>query len=187
MKALLLTCAVLAIAAGPGKVFHSKEQALELAFGKKSKVTRTTQYWTEEERDRLIELAGTKDVGLTHVAYAELFEKGQADDGRRVWFDTRLVRTKQQTVMLLVDKAGTVEKLVVCSFDEPLDYKPVDRWYAQFEGKKLDDQLKLKKAIHGVSGATMTARSTTAAVREMLAADAVLRAPAPEPEPKPQR
>lgn len=184
MKALLLTCATLALAAGPGKVFHSQEQALEMAFGKKSKVTRTTHYWTEEERDRLIALAGTKDVGLTHVEFEQLLHKGKTDDGRRVWFDTRLVRNKQQTLMIVVGKDQTVEDLVVCSFDEPLDYKPVDRWYAQFEGKKLDDKLKLKKAIHGVSGATMTARATTAAVREMLAADDVARHGVPAAKPK---
>lgn len=180
MKTLLFACATLAFAAGPGKVFHTQDQALGLAFGK-AEVNRTTHYWSEEERDRLIELSGSKDVGLTHIEFEQVLKKGKTDDGRRVWFDTRLVRSKQQTVMIIVDKNLTIEKLVVCSFDEPLDFKPVDRWYAQFEGKKLDDKLKLKKSIHGVSGATMTARATTAAVREMLAADIVARTPAPSP------
>jgi major membrane immunogen (membrane-anchored lipoprotein) len=40
---------------------------------------------------------------------------------------------------------------------------------------QLDDELQLAKEIHGVSGATLTGRSTTAAVRELLAAAQVAR------------
>ncbi|MDA0666854.1 MAG: FMN-binding protein [Planctomycetota bacterium] len=170
MKTLLFALVYLALS-GPGKTFHSQEEALVLAFGK-AEVQRTPHYWTKVERTALGELAGTKKVGGTHAKFQAKTKQGKVVAGRSVWFDTRMVRSKPQTIMLIIDAEQRVEKLVVCSFDEPLDYKPVARWYEQFEGRQLNDELQLKKGIHGVSGATLTSRATTAAVREVLAAHA---------------
>ena len=40
---------------------------------------------------------------------------------------------------------------------------------AALEGRKLDDDLALKRGIRSVTGATLTARATTEAVRRILA------------------
>ncbi|MHC4823298.1 MAG: FMN-binding protein [Planctomycetota bacterium] len=178
MKVFFLCVTWIALAGGPGKLFHTQEQALQLAFGEKTEVRSTTHYWTKEQRAMLAELAGVEKVRGTQVEYRRAAKKGKVQPGYSVWFDTRIVRSKVQTLMVVVDEAGHVRDLVVCNFAEPLDYKPVDRWYAQFEGRRLDEELQLKKGIHGVSGATLTARSTTAAVREVLAAHAVAHPPA---------
>ncbi len=50
-----------------------------------------------------------------------------------------------------------------------LDYLPRGAWYGQFAGRGLDDELELKRGIKGVTGATLTARATTAAARRLLA------------------
>ena len=55
------------------------------------------------------------------------------------------------------------------SFREPLDYLPREGWYRQFDGEQLDDDLQLKRDIRPVTGATLTARATTEAVRRVLA------------------
>ena len=39
----------------------------------------------------------------------------------------------------------------------------------QYDGEKLDDDLSLKRDIRPVTGATLTARATTEAVRRVLA------------------
>lgn len=171
MKTLLLAVTCLALS-GAGKTFHSKEEALVVAYGK-AEVERTPHYWSEVQRKEVARLAGIKKIGGMHAEYQPKSKSGKIIAGRSVWFDTRIVRSKPQTIMMIVDAEQRIEEIVVCNFSEPLDYKPVDRWYAQFEGKRLDSDLKLKKGIHGVSGATLTSRATTAAVREMLAAHAV--------------
>jgi len=171
MKTLLLAISLLAFS-GAGKTFHSQEEALTLAFGK-AKIQRTPHYWTQDQRANLMELSGAKKVSSTHTEFQAKDKSGKVVQGRSVWFDTRMVRSKTQTIMLIVDAQNRIEQLTLCSFHEPLDYKPVDRWYAQFEGHPLDDDLHLKKAIHGVSGATLTSRATTAAVREIMAAHAI--------------
>jgi hypothetical protein len=73
-----------------------------------------------------------------------------------------------------------VGRVEVLAFDEPPDYLPRAEWYRQFDGRPLDAELDLRRAIRPVTGATLTARSTTDAVRRVLALHGALaeRAPA---------
>jgi Na+-translocating ferredoxin:NAD+ oxidoreductase RnfG subunit len=51
---------------------------------------------------------------------------------------------------------------------------PREGWYGQYEGRLLDDDLALKRGIRPVTGATLTARATTEAVRRVLALHQVI-------------
>ena len=77
------------------------------------------------------------------------------------YVDTHVVRTLPETVLVVIDSAGSVRRVEVVSFREPLDYVPREGWYRQFEGEQLDDDLQLKRDIRPVTGATLTARATT--------------------------
>jgi hypothetical protein len=76
--------------------------------------------------------------------------------------------------MVVVAPDGSIARVELLSFDEPLEYVPKPRWYEEFRGRRLDQELNLKRGIHAVTGATLTARATVAAVREALAAHQVL-------------
>ena len=65
----------------------------------------------------------------------------------------------------------------VLAFHEPLDYLPTERWYAQFEGKRAEDRLRVGGDIHGVVGATLSAQAASDGVRRMLAYYEVLLRP----------
>jgi len=84
--------------------------------------------------------------------------------------------------MVAVDADGTVLRVEVLAFREPQDYLPRDIWYEQFDGKRLDDDLDVKRAIRGVTGATLTVRATTEAVRRILAIHRILATPDPPAE-----
>ena len=60
------------------------------------------------------------------------------------------------------------------SFNEPEDYLPPPRWLDQFDGKALSKDLKPGLAVPNLSGATLTARAVSAAVRRTLALHAFL-------------
>lgn len=188
MKPLLLVAlASFGLAGGSGPLTH--EQALDSAFPKQ-KMASKSHYWSKEERAHLASLAGVKKVPGTatswHVAPKDdLPPKAKTKVGKQAWFDKRAVRSKAQDLMVVIDADGKVTKIVVCRFDEPQDYRPSQKWYDQFVGETLDDDLQIGKDIHAVSGATMTARATTAAVRELLAADQVARHGVPKPKPVP--
>lgn len=178
MKTALCLLLLSAFAAGPAKTFFTHEQALKNSFGEKVSTAKKTHYWSKKQRAHLADLAGVKkatDVYAYHSMHSAEVVKGKKANHNTAWFDKRIVRTKGQEIMLVVDDKGVIQDLVVCAFDEPIKYKPSAKWYAQFKGKKLDDKLQLKQSIHGVSGATLTARSTTEAAREILAAAQVAR------------
>ena len=75
--------------------------------------------------------------------------------------------------------AATVGRIEVISFDEPEEYIPRSVWYEQFDGESLDDDLRLARGIDGVTGATLTARATTNAVRRVLAVHQALEESSP--------
>jgi len=167
----LLAIAVLCFSATAGaRVLVNQDEALKLAFPG-AEVRRDPVFLTDDQRSRAAELAGEPIPGklvLRHVARR---------DGRVVgtaYFDTHRVRTLPEALMIVVAPDGAVARVEVLSFDEPDEYRPRGAWYAQFPGRDLDDELALKRGIRGVTGATLTARATTAAVRRVLAIHRVL-------------
>jgi Na+-translocating ferredoxin:NAD+ oxidoreductase RnfG subunit len=74
----------------------------------------------------------------------------------------------------MLDADGKMKRIEVVAFLEPPEYQPSERWYDQFAGKKLEQNLRLSGEIHPVTGATLTAKATTEAVRRVLAIDQML-------------
>jgi Na+-translocating ferredoxin:NAD+ oxidoreductase RnfG subunit len=162
---LTLAAALLCAAPSLGKAFLSQEEALKLAFPG-ARVERASLFLTEAEVAEIAKLSGGPKPSALTAAYAA------TKDGKLVgtaYFDTHLVRTLPETVMVVVAPAGTIARVEVLSFSEPEEYLPREHWYAQFPGKALDDELSLKRGIRVVSGATLTARATTEAARRVLA------------------
>lgn len=183
LAAALGPCLLLSTAAGePPAALRSLlrlEQALELAFPG-CEIERGTEYLTEEQLHEVERRAGTPLAGSIHHPYVA------TRDGALVgtaYVDTHRVRTLRESVLVVVDPRGRVGRVEVLSFAEPPDYLPGERWYAQFVGRPLDEELNLKRGIRGITGATLTAHATTDAVRRTLALHGVLHAEStPTPE-----
>jgi FMN-binding domain len=156
------------------KVFLTQEEALKLAFPGAS-IAHRTAFLTPAQQKDAQRLSGDAEPAAAlvnlYVATKDGVETGTA------YFDTHLVRTMPETIMVVVDPAGAIARIEVLSFLEPEEYLPRPRWYAQFTGKTLDDELSTKRAIHPVTGATLTGRATTDAARRVLALHAILHAP----------
>ena len=166
-KARLALALVLLGPASPGlaKVFLTQEEALKLAFPG-AVVVRRTAFLTEAEQKEAAALSGGPLPSALAVAYVA------TRDGRlagTAYFDTHVVRTLAETLMVVVSPAGAISRIEVLSFSEPEEYLPREHWYAQFPGKGLDDDISIKRGIRPVSGATLTARATTEAARRVLA------------------
>lgn len=152
------------------KVFLTVDEALKAAFPG-CEVGRRTAYLTEGQLKRARELSGV-EVPSALVAYYVATRGGQP--AGTAYFDTHRVRTLPETLLVVVDPQGKVSRVEVISFREPEDYIPRGAWYEQFEGETLDRDLQLKRDIHPVTGATLTARATTNAVRRVLALHRVI-------------
>ena len=166
--------AALVATPAPAKVFATREQALATAFGTDATVQRKAEYLDEADLARVRAAAGAGvDVRAGLVTrYAGIRE------GRIVghaYLDTHRVRTLQETVMIVVGPDDRVMAVEVLAFGEPVDYLPKPGWLAQFAGRALDDELAVKRGIHGISGATLSADAVADAARRVLAVHRVLR------------
>lgn len=168
--AIALVVALAAAGAVGAKVFLTVDEAVALAFPGCSVEPRTV-YLTAAQLDRARDLAGVEVPSAMvrpYVARRDGTVVGAA------YFDSHRVRTQPETLMVVVAADGTLERVEILVFREPEDYIPRDTWYAQFEGERLDAELTLKRGIRGVTGATLTARATTDAVRRVLALHRVI-------------
>jgi Na+-translocating ferredoxin:NAD+ oxidoreductase RnfG subunit len=162
---------LLAVTAANAKVFLSMDEALKLAFPAAT-VERRTAFLTDGQRREAQKLSGDADLPSALVVYYVATK-----DGREVgtaYFDTHVVRTMPETIMVVIDPEGRAARIEVLSFQEPEEYLPKARWYEQFQGKALNDELSMKRGIRPVTGATLTARATTDAARRVLALHATI-------------
>jgi Na+-translocating ferredoxin:NAD+ oxidoreductase RnfG subunit len=148
------------------KVFFSRSEALELAFPDADRVETETYILDDDQVERIRGLARS-DLDSKLVKVYTGYRSGELL-GYAV-IDIHQVRTLPEAFMVVLSPEGTVRSLRVLAFHEPLDYLPSERWYEQFGDKALDQQIKLGGDVHGVIGATLSARATTRGVRRVLA------------------
>ncbi len=180
---LLFAAAALLAVASPGsgraKVFLTVDDALALAFPD-CQIERLTTFLTDEQLERARELSGEEIEGaLVHPYEATC----AGEYAGTAYFDTHRVRTLAETLMVVIDSEERVRRIEILAFREPEEYIPREVWYEQFSARQLAPELDLKRDIRGVTGATLTARATTDAVRRVLALHRVIRAAEPPSEP----
>ncbi len=143
----------------------TQAQALQLAFPGCT-FTRKEFFLTDAQGAEVKTLAKADLPGLWFVGYEARKDGHMEGVG---FFDTHRVRTENETALVAVDAEGSLRRVEVIAFREPQDYAPRQAWVDQFQGKKLDDALSLKRSIRPLAGATLTANALTDASRRGLA------------------
>jgi Na+-translocating ferredoxin:NAD+ oxidoreductase RnfG subunit len=161
---LLLTPAALA------GVLVGQDEALEEAFPG-AVLQRRTAFLDAEQVEEIEKMAGSS-LDSRVVTYYRGEQDGELQG--TAYFDVHQVRTLPETLMVVVAADGTLAKIEILSFDEPPDYLPGERWLQQFDGRGLDDDLAMKRGIRGITGATLSSRAVTEAVRRVLATHELL-------------
>lgn len=151
-------------------VLLTVDEALALVFPDAT-TERESRFLTDGQLKRVGELAGARPESALVTRFCARREGGVVG---YAYLDTHRVRTLPETLLVVLEPHGVVRRVEVLSFSEPGDYLPRDAWYGQFAHRSLDRELDLKRGIHPVTGATLTARATTEAVRRVLAEHAVL-------------
>jgi len=146
-------------------VLITVEEALDLAFPA-AEVTRETLFLTEGQ---LSSAASAAEVEIGGAMVTRFVVRRNGEVVGFAYVDTHRVRTLPETLLVILAADGSVRRVEVAAFREPLDYKPGDAWYRQFDDQKLDRNLSLNRDIRPITGATLTARATTNAVRRVLA------------------
>ncbi len=184
---VLLLALLLPSGRASARVYLTVQQALDAVFPPPAKVERRTLYLDEEQARRAGEAAGAP-VDMRVVPYYVGTNAGRGLG--YAYFDTHLVRTLPETILILVAPDGTIRRIDILSFDEPEDYLPSRRWLEQFPGRALDD-LGTRQGIRALTGATLSSRAITQAAKRVLALHRLFVAPPPSgeqgraPEPRP--
>lgn len=154
-----------------GAVFHSRSEIADLAFPDCDRVETRDVFLSPEQRERIERAAGSALDGALITIY-----EGYSGD-RLVGYamlDSHLVRTLPETLLVVLDASGAVAATYVMAFHEPPDYLPGDRWLGLFHERRLSDDLRVGRAIVGITGATLSARAVVGSVRRSLAIYEVL-------------
>ena len=157
------------------KVFASQNQALAEAFPDATRIHRDTRILRAKAVARIEAITRQElesKIVVLHTAYQDDVILGHAH------IDVHTVRTQPEALMIVLTPAGEVRSVRMLAFHEPLEYLPTDRWYSQFLGKTSEASLRVGRDVHGVVGATLSARAAAEAVRRVLAYWEVLLRPA---------
>jgi electron transport complex protein RnfG len=171
LAALGLALLLAVPASVPAGVIATKDEALARAFPGAT-ISRRTGFLSADQQEEAARLSSAEVDSRMVVRYQG------TKDGREVgtaYFDKHLVRTLPEVVMTVVAPDGRVTSVEILAFAEPKDYLPQARWLKQFQDKSRSDDLRLKRDLRGITGATLSSRAVAAAVRRSLVLDQMLR------------
>jgi hypothetical protein len=158
------------------RVEMTQAEALRLAFPPPQEVERRTIYLDEAAAAQVKAAAGTA-IEVRVVPYYIGRTAGKITG--YAYFDTHLVRTLPETLMIRITPEGTIAAIDIVSFDEPSDYRVTSRWLEQFRGRGPGEAPGLPGVIRSLSGATLSARAVTSAARRILALHRLFVEPGP--------
>jgi electron transport complex protein RnfG len=163
---------VLVGAAANGQTGISRAEALAEVFPGAA-IDADRVYLTREQAEAVAARSGQEVPGRIYARYVA--RRGGAVVGR-AYVDTHVVRTKRESLLISLDPDGRVRRIDVTAFLEPREYLAPEPWLRQYDGRPLDDDLAIQRAIRPIAGATLTNRAVNGAVRRVLALDRVLQA-----------
>jgi hypothetical protein len=172
-RRVVLALLALPLFAAPAaaEVFLSQREALALAFPGADRIERSSVVLDAAQAAAVEALSGapleSKLVTL-HQGF-----RGDEVLGYAL-IDVHTVRTLPEAFLVVLTPEGRVASLRMLAFYEPSEYKPPERFLAQFDARTLAPELRLGGAIHGIAGSSLSARAVTTAVRRSLALYQVL-------------
>lgn len=136
-------------------------------------ITAEQVFLSPAQHKQVAALSGSDTVSAFVVRYVAT--KGGTLAGR-AYVDTHTVRTKRESLLVMLDEQARIKRIEVIAFLEPAEYRAPDAWLRQYNQRVLSPDLAVHRAIRPIAGATLTARAANAAVRRVLAIDQVVQA-----------
>jgi hypothetical protein len=161
----------LAAAPAAGEVLLSQREALALAFPGADRIEKKSVVLDDAQASRVERLSGA-ELESRLVTLHEGF-RGEERLGTAL-IDVHTVRTLPEAFLVVLSPEGRVAGVRLLAFYEPPEYKPTERFLAQFDARALGPELRLGGAIHGIAGSSLSSRAVTLGVRRALALYEVL-------------
>jgi len=174
-RGLLAVLLILAARTATAAEHLTQTEALALVFPGAT-FQRKEHFLTEEQRQRIQDLSKVEMKSRYVVSYEA---RKDTELLGVAFFDTHVVRTQQETAMVVISPKGVILRVEVIRFLEPEEYAAPERWKDQLKGQTLSPKLSLKADIRPLSGASLTAQALVDASRRALAEFEVLGPKAP--------
>lgn len=153
-------------AASYAKVYFTKEEALRLVFPEANAIEKKTVFLDSEQQKEIEKLSKAKVEGRVFTFY--MGKKDNATLGYAL-FGAHTIRTKPEVYIIAINPEGSLRQVEILAFYEPQEYLPAKKWFKQFAGRFLNDDLRLKRGIDAISGATLSAQGIVSEARKVLA------------------
>lgn len=170
LKLILLLGLLTAANSSFATVFYSKSEAMELAFGKGTPVEQLALFPDEQQTATIQQLAKVK---LESGLFTFYIGKNQDKITGYAAIETNTVRTKPETLMIVLTPEGELQKVYTLAFHEPPEYMPPERWFEQLYKRPLAD-MDFNKGVDGIAGATLSTRANIDSIRKVMAIYQVL-------------
>ena len=148
-----------------GKIYYSKTEAMVLAFGEGATVEMLSLF-PDDNQVKEIENKARVKLESNFITFYVGKKNGRVSGYAAI--ESHTVRTKPETLLIVLSPSGDIEAIHTLAFHEPPEYQPPQRWYQQLFGKALP-QLSLNTDIQGISGATLSTRSALKMARKVKA------------------
>jgi len=164
IKLMFFLLLLAAVTPGFAKIFYSKNEAMELAFGKGTQVELLSLFPDENQVAKIQQDAKVKlDSGLF------TFYVGK-DQGKILGYaaiETSTVRTKPETLMIVLTPDGELRNVYTLAFHEPPEYQPPESWFEKLYKRPLAE-MDFNKGVDGISGATLSTRAAINSIRKVM-------------------
>ncbi len=146
------------------QIFYSKTEAFELVFGKAT-VENLSLFPEESDASKIQQLSKTKLESGLFTFYVG--KEGDKILGYAA-IESENVRTKPETLMIVLTPEGDLRNVYMLAFHEPPEYMPSERWFTALNNRPLAE-MDFSKGVDGISGATLSTRSALSSVRKVMA------------------
>jgi hypothetical protein len=148
------------------EAFMSEEDGVKIMLPKSERIRKDVIKLSPEKKAQIEERIGWKFPEQSFEVY--IGETGTEVDGYALVQNT-IGKHKPMTYMVGVDRTGHVSDIELLVFRESRGSEiRQKRFNAQYEGKTVNDPVRINKDIINISGATMSVRSMSAGIKRVL-------------------
>jgi Na+-translocating ferredoxin:NAD+ oxidoreductase RnfG subunit len=148
------------------EAFMSEEEGVKIMLPKSERIRKDVIKLSPEKKAHIEERIGWKFPEQSFEVY--IGETGTQVDGYALVQNT-IGKHKPMTYMVGIDNKGQVSDVELLVFRESRGSEiRQKRFNAQYEGKTVNDPVRINKDIINISGATMSVRSMSAGIKRVL-------------------
>ena len=145
-------------------IYYSKSEAMELAFGAGATIESLSLFPDEFQVTKIEQEAKIKLESGLFTFYVGKNKDKIVGYGA---IETSTVRTKPETLMIVLSPEGELRNVYTLAFHEPIEYEPPQAWYEKLYNKSLAN-MDFNKGVDGISGATLSTRTALASIRKVM-------------------